>query len=865
MARYDIKDFDVSSVLNSVGRLRSRNKRSRFQEMLPALFEGFVGVYDRYQEDKLTDLINETNFENKLELGKLRADAAKQAKIYKETQPVYEDLLKQGVSFTEDLKPGTANFKKVERALGGNALDTLASQYGPNSRLDDKDLFKNFNDVKKHAKAYLDLSDEDLENIEANYMGLIKDEYNRVKTGQSFDYDAFNQAQQELANMEIDPDIAKSGLLSKLSGRVKRRIESKDRTIDSFRNTYVSAPVQNAVNAFKVFETSQSPQEYDLEMFNKDSGYLSFLPADALKTLTALSPNTKKVISHTMQTDLKNEDSFTEQKVVNSFNRALYGAANPSDGLKYLANRRHYKDSQATLEFNNQEITKEEYDTRLKNNAMTFNRQKDVFREFSEEDAKNYIRIENTIQQLPEDSSTRKLMQTALDARNFNVVDQLYGKYIVNNFVRGEIAEFNQNLKPLYTLDDFNALITTNPNLQKETIEYYKNLAVDVSNPPSINEGASATNRADFDAVLENIKSSVKNSTDKTRLTNLIARPNKTPAASAVSFKNLIMYQIQALDEMNRKRQSVGLSSLFPEEYNYTILINEVMPKMVFEDQGEGYFFKVDPENKSNIILRPGVLNINDLYGKLQETINLLESEKEPLGENGAVQKNKDGSYSIIPSENSNESYVQALQEDVATLIASKNEDIVKLNQTLRERGYMYDDGNISAIYTPEQREKMRELRSPISIQRTEREIKRLEGAKSRMERLSPDFTSASERSLEIDKELEQLNRELEQLKSKEQDPKPEISSSISPEEMAEIDSAAESEQKRLSSLIPRMAERLVKSNSFLSTNKLIEENLDFELEEMFKNNPDLDSFQREAFTSAVELAKRTLKERLKS
>ena len=357
-------------------------------------------------------------------------------------------------------------------------------------------------------------------------------------------------------------------------------------------------------------------------------------------------------------------------------------------------------------------------------------------------------------------------MQTALDARNFNVVDQLYGKYIVNNFVRGEIAEFNQNLKPLYTLDDFNAFNVKNPNLQKETVEYYKNLAVDVSNPPSINEGASATNRANFDAVLENLIPSVKNRTDKKRLTNLIAKPNKTQDASSVGFKNLIVYQIQALDEMNRKRQSVGLSSLFPEEYNYTILINEVMPKMVFGDQGDGYFYKVDPENKSNIILRPGVLNINDLYGKLQETISLLESEKEPLGENGAVQKNKDGSYSITPSENSNESYVQALQEDVATVIASKNEDIVKLNQTLRERGYMYDDGNISAIYTPEQIEKMRELRSPVSIQRTQRNISRLEGAKSRMENLSPDFTSATERSLEIDRELDQANKELERLKS---------------------------------------------------------------------------------------------------
>ena len=61
------------------------------------------------------------------------------------------------------------------------------------------------------------------------------------------------------------------------------------------------------------------------------------------------------------------------------------------------------------------------------------------------------------------------------------------------------------------------------------------------------------------------------------------------------------------------------------------------------------------------------------------------------------------------------------------------------------------------------------------------------------------------------------------------------------------------------------MAGRLVESNSFLTSNRSIEENLDFELEEMFKNNPDLDSFQREAFASAVALAKRILKQRLRS
>ena len=91
----------------------------------------------------------------------------------------------------------------------------------------------------------------------------------------------------------------------------------------------------------------------------------------------------------------------------------------------------------------------------------------------------------------------------------------------------------------------------------------------------------------------------------------------------------------------------------------------------------------------------------------------------------------------------------------------------------------------------------------------------------------------------------------------------PVVDSSISPEEMDEIDSALAGEEKRLSDLVPVMANRLVKSNSFLSSNRSIEENLDFELEDMFKRNPDLNSLQRDAFTAAVELAKRILKERL--
>jgi len=699
MARYDIRDFDIGSVLSSVQQLKSRNNRSDFRRMLPTLFEGFVGVYDRYQEDKIKDLIDEKNFENTLALGKLRSDAAKQAKIYKETQPVYENLLKAGVSFTGELEEGTDNFRKVERALGENALDTLASQYGPNSRLGDKDIFKNFDDVKKNAKVYLDLNDEELSDIEANYIGLLKDEYNRVKTGQSFDYDAFNQAQDELSRLQIDPEIAKSGLLSKLTGKVQRRIEAKDRKIDSFRDNYVATPVQNAVNAFKVFENSKSGEEYDLGMFEKNPGYLQYLPVDSLKKLTGLPTFVKKRVSHIMQTDLKNEESLNEQSVNNAFNRALYGATNPSEGLMVLFNRKSYKNSQLNHQFQAGDISEEDFLNGVNVNNAAYDRQVELFQQFTGPDAENYIKLRDIANTFPEGSRERVLIEKALDARMFDVGDKLFLKYIDDEYTRGEISELKQNfIQPgeAFTSKNVAQIQNQYPRLTKNTLDYLNRIAVEDNGAPLMGTAANATNRTIFDAGVKQTLSTSPSffpKEQRTRIQNqLISGKKENP--NYENFKNLLVYEIKVLADSDANKKLNGLEPLFDNKYDAQRLINEVMPEMVFSKKGEGFFHIIDKDNK--IVLISSALQRDFVYKKLLETIKDIEARSESIGSNATITKdNETGMFSFISSIFADDDDVENIQQDFAEALANK-EDPIKLNQGLKDSGYSYIDGMVS-------------------------------------------------------------------------------------------------------------------------------------------------------------------------
>ena len=760
MARYDIRDFDIGSVLSSVQQLKSRNNRSDFRRMLPTLFEGFVGVYDRYQEDKIKDLIDEKNFENTLALGKLRSDAAKQAKIYKETQPVYEDLLKAGVSFTGELEQGTDNFRKVERALGENALDTLASQYGPNSRLGDKDIFKNFDDVKKNAKVYLDLNDEELSDIEANYIGLLKDEYNRVKTGQSFDYDAFNQAQDELSRLQIDPEIAKSGLLSKLTGKVQRRIEAKDRKIDSFRDNYVATPVQNAVNAFKVFENSKSGEEYDLGMFEKNPGYLQYLPVDSLKKLTGLPTFVKKRVSHIMQTDLKNEESLNEQSVNNAFNRALYGATNPSEGLKVLFNRKSYKNSQLNHQFQAGDISEEDFLNGVNVNNAAYDRQVELFQQFTGPDAQNYIKLRDIANTFPEGSRERVLIEKALDARMFDVGDKLFLKYIDDEYTKGEISELKQNyIQPGEAFTSRNVAQIQNqyPRLTQNTLDYLNRIAVEDKGEPTMGSSEYATNRGIFDGSVRSHLAAFSyrdEDSNKDKIIRNAILQGKKDNSNLEDFKNSLVHEIKILSSSDYNRKLNGLEPLFDNFYTEKKLLNEVMPRMVFDEKAEGIFHKYDKDKK--LVLLSSALDRQFIYEKLLETIKDIEADEEFIGSNQTIKKdNETGMFSFISSIFANDQDVEDVQQDFAEALANK-EDPIKLNQGLKNSGFSYVDGNVTLIQDPETIDSMSELSAYLEAGERQKLKARRDMVQKAVDRGFTKFLS-----VDAEKTLEDLNKEL--------------------------------------------------------------------------------------------------------
>ena len=114
----DIADFNVAELMRQMQGLKTKSsKENRWKAMLPELFSGLVSVYDQYQEDKLLETIDQKNFDNAIELGKLRAGTAKLAKTYKDTTPLYNKLAEAGVTFGSDISKDEGAFRQVERVL----------------------------------------------------------------------------------------------------------------------------------------------------------------------------------------------------------------------------------------------------------------------------------------------------------------------------------------------------------------------------------------------------------------------------------------------------------------------------------------------------------------------------------------------------------------------------------------------------------------------------------------------------------------------------------------------------------------------------------------------------------------------------
>lgn len=772
----DIADFNVSELMRQMQGLKTKSsKENRWKAMLPELFSGLVSVYDKYQEDKLLETIDQKNFDNAIELGKLRADTAKLSKTYKDTAPLHDALLRAGVSFQTNIDD-ESNFRMAEKVLGDNAWDTVSAEFKAFPGIDNRERFQNFREFKKNASMWVNPSNftqKDLEAIENRYRGIIKDKFEYVKTGQEFDYDKFESYANQLESMEIDPDMVDSGLLSKLSGRLRRRIQTRDRTIDNYRNTYLSAPAQSARKSLNALKSRQTGDNYVDEVKAISSPVLSALPENFLEEFNSFPGFVRDRVADSVELDIARKgENVTSNDIFQAFERSLYLVTSPTEAMKYY--RKYIARENELL----RQTKPSNYEEQIQANT-------DSLKEFAkiqnsvdtEERARGYIKlngfIKNLKNKLEEDNYENPAARTndkrLLRLYNGALYRGMYDyeekdlSYITNNLHRADVENLITNFQTenpgkMFTSFDAAKILNENPGYSQEVKDGLVLRSYTVQNQPVITSAEGIDLRSQFNAGLEKYIESGQetNSDTEDKIEVLMKATDNLNAGAKLKF----IHMIGQLSNYTKHAHSLGLQNPLginrPFEKDELV---ELIPQLLFKQEEGNNVFITDTEDK--FILNEASITFD----------NLSIAFRNALEENGDsnAQDNidlKSGKFVVTEDtlQRANEKLKETdLSMDEVQQLRLINKNVATLSQDGENNWHKF-----TLLDTKENRDKI--LRNEIGdspdtmlgpllpslrAQAAQREITRLEDAKRRVESLGPEFTSAVARGKEIDEELE--------------------------------------------------------------------------------------------------------------
>ncbi len=336
MAKYDIANFDYESMVDQISGITGSRKKPNFlKRYAPQIIETLVGVTDNYKTYNLKNKMDDANFENTLEVAKLKAEAAKQLKRHNDTKPQYNKLIENGFSFEKE-QVGQAfsegNRAAARKVFGDQAWSSLTSQF---SKALPRQTLTSYNDYQTY-KAQFGVSKEDDARIENYYNSFVENKANYVYSGQAFDYDQFSTNLASLEEMDIDVNVADAGLLSKLSGALERSIDYRQEQIDLFKSTYLKPEAAKMSKALQVWENSTTPEEYAKGIENFDIGYMSALKENQAEIYLALSDTQKTKISTAMEKVWGREEGASVLDIQQTFNALAHGVANPTEGRSQL-------------------------------------------------------------------------------------------------------------------------------------------------------------------------------------------------------------------------------------------------------------------------------------------------------------------------------------------------------------------------------------------------------------------------------------------------------------------------------------------------------------------------------------------------
>ena len=330
--RYDINDFDINTVVSAL-QGASGNKEPSFLDKYGAgLLTGVIGAVDNYQNYKLSEKIDDTNFQNTVDTAKLKIQAAEQMQRYEETQPMYNQLKSQGYQFDPSQTGENitdSNYAIANSVFGNQAWNTVKSQFSDKLVSQDLNSFNDWELAVSEEGGY-NTNKENTDAVKKYYKSIVKDKVSYVSSGQAYNYNKFKAALDTLKEMRIDIDVADAGLLSKISGSLRRRIDARDEEIDMFRSTYLTKPAKQMKEAALKWTKNKSSDEIGDAVTKSGLGYWGLLNAEQKQATQSMPESVKKAFSNSIEKHFNTDNPVTAESFQRFFNISIYNTNNPT-------------------------------------------------------------------------------------------------------------------------------------------------------------------------------------------------------------------------------------------------------------------------------------------------------------------------------------------------------------------------------------------------------------------------------------------------------------------------------------------------------------------------------------------------------
>ena len=321
MAVRDITPFGEKIAGQIFHARRSASKVPKSAKWLKGL-EAAGLLWDKMETLKYSEMIDETNLQNRIDYAKQRAEIARLNQWYDDTAPIMQ-------KFRGELAP-LEDKNAQEKILGPNVWQKTLTDNPTFSAAHPELTRKEYKEMVRTGV----ISEANAAKIDRLYNERMDERINYIRKGQRFDPRETQAVQAEYLKLGIDPELADSGLMSHITGSTRRRIKLRDNYIDSFRDTLLSKNVVDTLKDFKVVDQSTSFKEAQQAVSEMDIGLVAQLSLDNLEIYNEFAAPVKGYVQRQLATWYGNNPDASGGDINDAFKRFGSHGFNTDEAIK---------------------------------------------------------------------------------------------------------------------------------------------------------------------------------------------------------------------------------------------------------------------------------------------------------------------------------------------------------------------------------------------------------------------------------------------------------------------------------------------------------------------------------------------------